>query len=296
MKISTVNYFISDAFKSINRNRTISIAAMLTVLITFLIFGMFTLLGLNINKIIEDAAGKIEIQVFLDDDIKLVDKREVEIRLNSQEGVKEVVYETKEEAFKKFSETLENNKGLLQGYSLEKNPLPNSYIVKLKDSSYAVPVAQAVEEMDGVESIRNQLDMVKSIQKFTDGIQFAGIIMFVVFVAVSIFLIMNTIKLTVYARRKEVGIMKFVGATDWFIRWPFIIEGMVIGSIGALLASIVLYFGYNSIYMALIKDMLIATFISPAVVLTFMVGGFFLGGLAVGAIAAIFALRKFLTV
>lgn len=296
MKINTASYFISDAFKSINRNRTISIAAMITVFITFFILGIFTLLGLNINKIIDDAAGKIEIQVFLDDNIKLVDKREVEIRLNSQEGVKEVVYETKEEAFKNFSETLDNNPGLLQGYSLDNNPLPNSYIVKLKEASYADSVAKAVEEMDGVESIKNQLDMVKSIEKFTTGIQMAGIIVFIVFIGVSVFLIMNTIKLTVYARRREVGIMKFVGATDWFIRWPFIIEGMVIGSLGALLSSIALYFGYSAIYKTLISNMMIATFISPTIVLTIMVGLFFGGGLIVGAVAAIFALRKFLVV
>lgn len=296
MKINTVSYLVSDAFKSINRNRTISIAAMITVFITFFILGIFTLLGMNINKVIDDAAGKIEIQVYLEDDIKLVDKREVEIRLNNQEGVKEVIFETKDEAWKKFSEALDNNEGLLRGFSLENNPLPESYIVKLVDSTYAQAVAESVEEMDGVESIKNQLDMVKKIESFTTGIQVSGVIVFIVFIGVSIFLIMNTIKLTVYARRREVGIMKFVGATDWFIRWPFIIEGMVIGSVGALISSIALYFGYNAIYTYLVANMMIVTFISPAIVLSIMVLAFTLGGLVVGAISAVFALRKFLVV
>lgn len=296
MKINTANYFVIDAFKSISRNRTISIAAMITVFITFFILGIFTLLGLNINKVIDDAAGKIEIQVFLEDDIKLVDKREVEIRLNAQDGVKEVIYETKEEAFTKFSESLDNNEGLLQGYSQEKNPLPNSYIVSLSDPTYAAAVAEAVEKMDGVESIKNQLDMVEKIQGFVTGIQISGIAIFVVFIGVSMFLIMNTIKLTVYARRREVGIMKFVGATDWFIRWPFIIEGIVIGTVGAFFASIVIYFGYKAVYTALVSNMMIVSFISPGVVLGALVGLFTLGGFVIGAIAAVFALRKFLVV
>lgn len=296
MKINTINYFIVDALKSIKRNRTVSFAAMLTVLITFFIFGTFTLLALNFNKSIEDIASQVEIRVYLNDDIKMVDQREIEVKLNEQSGVKAVTYESKDEAFLNFQDSLSENKGIIEGYDLNNNPLPSSFIVTLDDPSFADSVSKAVEKMSGVESIRNQKEQIEKISSFVNVVQIVGIGLFIIFIGVSVFLIMNTIKLTVYSRRREVGIMKFVGATDWFIRWPFVIEGVIIGSIGAGLASILLYFAYNGVFNWIVESMFLINLVSPAFVLTTMLGGFVLGGVIVGAIGSIAALRKFLIV
>ena len=296
MKINTINYFIVDALKSIKRNITVSFAAMLTVLVTFFVLGTFTLVGLNFNKTIEDVADKIEIKVYLQDDIKLVNQREVEIKLAEQEGVKAVTYESKDEAFTKLKKDLEGNSGMLEGYSLENNPLASSYIVTLEDASYAGDVSKAVEDMTGVESITNQQELIEKISKVVDFVQILGVVLFFVFIGVSIFLIMNTIKLAVYSRRREVGIMKFVGATDWFIRWPFVIEGMIIGAVGSLLATVILYFIYRGIFGFIASNLLIANLVPVSFVLTTLLGGFLLGGIVVGAIGSIAALRKFLVV
>ena len=134
MKLNTLKYFFVDAFKSLKRNKTLSIAAMITVLITFFIFGTFILIGLNFNKAIDDVASKLEIKVYLDNDIKLIDQREIELKLNELDGVKEVIYESKEEAFINLKDMLKDNQGLLEGYDLEDNPLPSSFIVKLLSS------------------------------------------------------------------------------------------------------------------------------------------------------------------
>ena len=296
MKINTINYFIVDALKSIKRNRTISFAAMLTVLITFFIFGTFTLLALNFNKSIEDIASQVEIRVYLNDDIKMVDQREIEVKLNEQSGVKAVTYESKDEAFLNLQDNLAENKGILEGYDLTNNPLPSSFIVTLDDPSYADVVSKAVEKMSGVESIRNQKEQIEKISSFVNVVQIVGIGLFIIFIGVSVFLIMNTIKLTVYSRRREVGIMKFVGATDWFIRWPFVIEGIIIGSVGAGLSSVLLYFAYNGVFKWIVSSMFLINLVTPAFVLTTMLGGFILGGVVVGAIGSIAALRKFLIV
>ena len=263
MKISTLNYFIVDAFKSIKRNRTISFAAMITVLITFFVFGTFTLLALNFNKSIEDVASKIQIQVYLREDIKLVDQKEIELKLLESPQVSEVKYESKDEAFLNLKENLGS---------------------------------KLVEGMTGVEGIGNQQEVIDTISKFVDVVQIVGIGLFIVFIGVSVFLIMNTIKLTVYSRRREVGIMKFVGATDWFIRWPFVIEGIVIGAIGAFLSSIVLYFAYNAVFKWIVSSMFIVNLVQPQFVLTTLLACFVGGGIVIGAIGSIFALRKFLIV
>ena len=296
MKINTINYFIVDALKSIKRNITVSFAAMLTVLVTFFVLGTFTLVGLNFNKTIEDVADKIEIKVYLQDDIKLVNQREVEIKLAEQEGVKAVTYESKDEAFTKLKKDLEGNSGMLEGYSLENNPLASSYIVTLEDASYAGDVSKAVEDMTGVESITNQQELIEKTSRVVDFVQILGVVLFFVFIGVSIFLIMNTIKLAVYSRRREVGIMKFVGATDWFIRWPFVIEGMIIGAVGSLLATAILYFIYRGVFGFIASNLLIANLVPVSFVLTTLLGGFLLGGIVVGAIGSIAALRKFLVV
>ena len=296
MKINTTKYFISDALKSIKRNRTISIAAMITVLITFFVFGTFILVALNFNKSIEDVASKVELKVYLEDEIRLIEQNEIKLKLQEQPGVKEVIYESKDEAFNNFQESLANNPGLLQGYTLKNNPLPSSFIVKLENPEAAAAIAESVEGMVGIEDVSSQQDLIDTITRFIDGIQVLGIGLFILFVGVSIFLITNTIKLTVYSRRREVGIMKFVGATDWFIRWPFIIEGVIIGAIGSLASSILLFFAYKAVVSAIVTNMFYVSLVPVTFVLSTLIWVFLAGGMVVGAIGSFAALRKFLVV
>lgn len=296
MKINTVNYFISDAFKSLRRNKTISLASVITVLITFSVLGIFTLVAKNANLAIAGVESKIELKVFLLDDVNLIDEREIQVKLREQPGVKEIEYESREDAFKNFEESMKDSPGLLQGYTLEKNPFPASYIVRLEDPSYAEAISEAVKDLPGVEEIKSQQDYITKIHNIVKGVRIVGIVLFVILIGVSIFLIMNTTKLTVYSRRREVGIMKFVGATDWFIRWPFIIEGMVIGVFGALF-SVLLVFGlYEFTISFLASKMLFVSLVSSTYVLTTLLWQFLLGGIAVGGIASYAALRKFLIV
>ena len=293
MKISTVNYFIGDAFKSFKRNKTISIATIITVLVTFIVLGVFSLVAENLNLAIGGLEDKIELVVYLDNDITPIDKKEIQVKINSQQGVKEIQYESREDAFKKLQE---NNAGILKGYTLEKNPLPASYIVKLEDMSYAPAIREAVKDLDGVESVSDEqesIDTIQSIIKFT---RIIGTVLFIILIGVSIFLIMNTTKLTVYARRKEVGIMKFVGATDWFIRWPFIIEGILIGLIGTFLSIIALYFLYKFVISFIATRVIILNLIPVSYVFTSLLWKFVLGGVLVGGSASYLALRKFLVV
>ncbi len=296
MRINTFTYFIKDAFTSLKRNRTISFASILTVLITFFVLGIFILLAGNVNQAISSVQDKVDLKVFLKDDIKLIDQREIELKLRELEGVKDVVYESKEEAYKTVQQTTSENEGLLQGYTLEHNPFPASFTVKLESPEYAENISQALDGFTGVEKIDNQKKVVDGIVKLVKGINVVGGALFIVLVGVSIFLIMNTTKLTVYSRRREVGIMKFVGATDWFIRWPFIIEGMVIGALGSTLSCIVLFFTYKGVFSWIASMMMFVTLVPPMYILKVMLLEFVIGGILVGGIASASALRKFLIV
>ena len=313
MKINTILYFISDAFKSLKRNRTISIASAATVLTTLLVFGAFLLTALNVKSGISDVQSKVEVKIFLVDNIEEADKANLENKLRETPGVAEVVYETKEEALANFREQVGENQEILAGYDEANNPLPASYIAKLESPEYAAEIEKSViisseedengnvvtQYMAGVESIGNDQELIDTIDSFAKTINWVGIILFIVLIGVSLFLIINTIKITVYSRRREIGIMKFVGATDWFIRWPFIVEGIVIGVVGALLSNVVLYFGYDALYNTLTSNVSMVSvmkFINPSYVLTTMSWQFILAGVLIGTFGSIIALRKFLDV
>ena len=295
MKINTVNYLIGDAFKSLKRNRTISIASMITVFITFLVLGVFVLLAQNAGLIINGLEDKIEIQVFLDKDIKLIEEREIQVKIKEQDGVESIKYESAEDA---YNNILESNPDFLKGYTLEKNPFPASYIVKISNADKIDKIVKAVKDLPGVDTIENQQDIVKSIQSVIKTVRWIGVALFCVLIAVSIFLIMNTTKITVYSRRREVGIMKFVGATDWFIRWPFIIEGMVIGLVGSAVSIVALFFLYKLAVKGISSMFMMMSFslVSSGYVISTLLLFFVLGGMIIGGIASYLALRKFLKV
>lgn len=295
MKINTVNYLVGDAFKSLKRNRTISIASMITVFITFLVLGVFVLIAQNASLVINGLEDKIEIQVFLNEDIKLIEEREIQVKIREQEGVSDITYESAEDAYNKV---LESNPDFLKGYSLEKNPFPASYIVKIDNADKIENIIDAIKDLPGVESIENQQDIVKTIQGVVNGVRIVGVALFVILIAISIFLIMNTTKLTVYSRRREVGIMKFVGATDWFIRWPFIIEGIVIGLVGSILSILALFVLYKFAVDGISSLFVMMSFslINPSYLVTTLLFIFMLGGSVIGGIASYLALRKFLRV
>ncbi|WP_236895826.1 permease-like cell division protein FtsX [Clostridium beijerinckii] len=296
MKINTIAHFIKDAFTSLKRNKTISIASVITVLITFFVLGIFVLVANNINKGINTVQNKVELKIFLKDDIKLIDQREIEIKLREIEGVKDVIYQSKEEEYKNFQSTTNENEGLLKGYTLQNNPFSASFTVKLESPEYASAVSEGIKDFEGVEIIGDQQELVDKIVGIVNGVKVVGFGLFIILVGVSIFLIMNTTKLTVYSRRREVGIMKFVGATDWFIRWPFVIEGMVIGFIGATLACGALFAAYNGLVRWIASQLVFVSLVPATFIFSTLLWQFMLGGIIVGGIASIISLRKFLVV
>ena len=303
MKFSTIGYFISDAFKSLKRNRTISIASIATVLTTLFIFGAFLLTALNVKNGVTDVQDKVEVKVFLKDDVTQEQKDAVEAKLKTIQGVKGVEFESKDEAFAKMEGSSDYNKEILAVYSKENNPLPASYIVRLEGPEVASNIESAMKTdnkkyMDGVEDVGNDEELIGTINSFVKVINTVGLVLGIVFVGVSLFLIVNTIKITVYSRRREVGIMKFVGATDWFIRWPFVIEGVIIGLVGGILSTLLLFAGYNFLYGKIVSSssLYMPQFVQPMYVLTTMSWQFILAGIVIGAIGSIIALRKFLDV
>jgi len=296
MKINTFKLFVGDAGKNLKRNRTITTASIATVAATLFIVGVFLLTILDIQQLMREVESKVEIKVILKDDISNSQQNDLESALKATPGVVNVSYETKEQALVNLRNQLgEKNKALVEGLDKD-NPMPNSYIVKVQNPQQVVSVVESIKNDPGIDTIKDGREFVDKIISISNTIKYVGIAMFVILIGVSLFLIGNTIKLTVYARRREIGIMKFIGATNWFIRWPFILEGAFIGILGGIISTVVLYFVYNFIYAKTTAGLLLVELISPSYVLSTMGLEFLFGGIFIGVLGSIIAMRKFLIV
>ncbi|EDS78572.1 permease-like cell division protein FtsX [Clostridium massiliodielmoense] len=296
MKISTVKYFSMDSLISLRRNKTLSIASIITVSLTLFLFGIFLITMLNANQLLKNLESKLEVSVFLKDNVAVAEKQKVASTLKNIQGVSGIKYITKGEALEKWKDQLgEENKDLVKGFD-KKNPLPESFIVKVDNASIIQNVVSKTKNIKTVEKTVANEDLVNQISKITRGVKWIGIVSLFIMIPICLFLIGNTIKLAVYARKREINIMKYVGATDWFIRWPFIIEGVIIGVIGSLVASGCLYYVYRAVYYKLTGIIMLLNILTPRYFAMNIVWVFILSGIIIGGLGSIISIRKFLEV
>lgn len=297
MNINTFKFYIIDALKSLKRNRTISFASIITVTATLFIMGVFILLMQNINIGMSNVESQVQIQLFLNDNITSKEQENIAQRLSNISGIKSVKFEDKSGALEKFNKQVsENNSSLLNNYDSSNNPLPNSYIIELESPDISQQVISSIKSMPGIESIGNDQEFANKIISISKNVKLIGISLFILMVSVSIFLISNTIKLTIYSRRREIGIMKFVGATDWFIRWPLIIEGAIIGLFGAMCSNILVYYLYKLVFIKINENLILINLLSPSYITQTLQWQFILVGILIGSVGSLLSLYKFLKV
>ena len=296
MKFDSVKYSFKDAIKSIVRNKTLSIASMATVAATLFILGAITLVVANVDKAVTQLGSMVEVRVYLDNEITDEQKKALESKINEVDGINSVVFESKEEALDNVRTQLNDETGELTASMEEDNPFPASYTINVKKPEVIDNVVAAIKDMDGIEDIRDARSLIEKISNLTNSVKFGAILGFIVFILISLFLIGNTIKITVFTRKREIGIMKYVGATDWFIRWPLIIEGMILGLAGAIIAGVILTLGYLAITSKVNLDLFGFTLIPVTYMWKVVIWELLGCGLFIGAVGSIISMRKFLKV
>lgn len=296
MKVSSFKGFTIDAIKSLFRNKTISIATIVNIVVTLTIYGIFLIIMNVIVTNVNDVESRLQLKVYLKDSITVEQQQAIKDVIESVEGISEVYYESKGEALKNFREQLKDYAWMIEGYDESNNPLPSSYVVKITSPEISYRIEERLEGFEGIDDIGSDKVLVREVSKISSFIKVAWAVLSFILILVSLFLIMNTIKLTIYSRRKEIYIMKFVGATDWFIRWPFVIEGMILGAIGGGLSIGIVYYAYSSIYKVLVDKNLFSYLVSPNFILIHLVIHFLSIGILVGIVGSIVSLRKFLKV
>ncbi|HZG81672.1 MAG TPA: permease-like cell division protein FtsX [Brevibacillus sp.] len=243
MKIRTLGRHVREGVKNLGRNGWMSFASISAVAITLLILGVFFILAMNVNYFAQSVEKQVEIRVFLDVLATKENVQQVEENIKAIPKVASVTFIPKDEGLKQFKESLGEKAYLFEG--LEKdNPLPDAFVVKTTQPQDTSAVAAQIKKLEFVKNLNYGEGTVEKLFAVTGAVRNVGIAFIIGLGFTAMFLIANTIKLTIVARRREIEIMKLVGATNWFIRWPFFVEGLLMGIAGALIPTIMLTVGY----------------------------------------------------
>ncbi len=298
MKHSIIGYLLGEGFRNVFHNKKSSGASLAIMCATMLIFGIFFMIIENINSAVKTIELQQGMQVFIQKDATDEQISQIGEQIKAINGVNTIKFISKEDALNYNREKL-GNPALFVGYD-EENPFKASYLVTLTDLKLSSEVQENIYKLDNIASITSQDNTINNLVKIANGIKIVSIVVLSLLVIISIFIIANTIKLTVHARRKEISIMKYVGATDSFIRWPFIIEGIIIGIIAAIISLAILGLAYNLIISKLGNSAVLAkigmSLLSFANISTLLVIVYLVLGIGIGALGSTISMRKYLKV
>lgn len=295
MKLSTSEYFIKEVYTSFKRNIWMTLASIFTVVLSLFILGFFSIVILNLNKMVDTLESQVQISVYLKDDLSQEEIDETKETLSKIEGLQDIKFTTREEAMKNFKERLGDQQFLLDALD-DTNPLPNSFSLTVTSPQQVKTIADTAAALDSVESASYSQDIINHLFNLTHLIRLIGVALIILLTGAAIFIISNTIRLTVFARRKEIAIMKYVGATDWFIRWPFLLEGICLGFIGGGLATIFLYIVYNQVTQEIYEAMAFFPLIPQHPFIDYISLAILVAGIIIGALGSTISLKRFLKV
>ena len=298
MKHSIFGYLLGEGFRNVFHNKKSSGASLAIMCATMLIFGLFFMIIENLNNAVETLETQQGIQVFIQKTATDAQMEQIGEQIQAIDGVNKVTFVSKEDALNQTKEKLKDKQALIAGWD-ESNPFKASYLVTLTDLKLSSQVQDEIKKIDNIDSIQSRDETINGLVAIANGVRIVSAVILTLLVLISIFIIGNTIKLTVHARRKEISIMKYVGATDSFIRWPFVFEGIIIGIVAALLSILVLGIAYslitnaaaNSIISTMGIKLLSFTDMTTLLVIVYMVLG-----IGIGALGSSISMRKYLQV
>ena len=288
-------YYCSEAFKSIWYNKPMALTSVITVMGCLLLFGFFMVIGLNINYITHQVEQQCEIQAYLPMDATAENESAVLSAVKAIPGIGNVTFETREQAYENYREMLGDKSVVLEGLD-PADFLPSSCRIIPEDITQISTLLESLNKIEGIDEVVTSMDTVDSIVSATSFIR-KGCILFTILLAIiAVFIITNTIKLDIHARQKEIHIMKYVGATDWFIRWPFIIEGIFVGIIGSVISILILSGAVTFIIDVATAHFGAVKLLPSGTIMPLLIGMLLLFGTFIGALGSVIAVRKHLHV
>ncbi|GAV22820.1 permease-like cell division protein FtsX [Carboxydothermus pertinax] len=293
MSLNLLTYYFKEAFKSIFRNSFLSLASVLVVFITIFILGVAALLIINAGYLADTLQNQLEIYAYLKTNAVSIDTRALEEKIKAIDGVATVKFIPKEEGLKKIKEKLGKRADILAGIE-ERNPLPDAYLIKTKRPEDVPVVGKKLSNFTEFETVKYGQGVVEKLLKLTSLLKIFGLGVITLFGLGAVFLIMTTIRLGIFARRKEIEIARMLGATNWFVRMPFLIEGAFLGLIGSFLATILVAVGYYSLLLKITKTLPFLVLFRDQNLLSLTFGALVGVGLIIGILGSVISLNKYL--
>ena len=295
MSFQTLQYYLREAFLSMIRKRWMTFASIGTVAVALFVLGVFLILVLNMTKMAAALENQVQISAYLIDGLTPENRAEVERMTKDLSTVKKVEYVTKEQALKTLEERLGDQRKILDALD-GSNPLPNYFLVTVHSANDVKRTAAAIADLYGVEEVKYGQDVANNLFDLTHFVRVLGLILMLILALATVFIISNTIRLTVFARRKEIAIMKYVGATDSFIRWPFVLEGILLGFIGGGISAIILRSFYSAMTEKIYATLAFLPLIEQYPFMNYLTLCLIISGMLVGTLGSTVSLKKFLEV
>ncbi len=240
-------YLIKEGFRNCFKNTKSTVTSLITMISAMFLFGIFFAMGENINNVMNQVQSQQGMEVFILNDATDEQIAELEQKIRSIDGVNKVTYKTRQQALDSVKEELKDYEDVLEGLTGTGNFFPPSFLVTLTDLSLNKDVQTQIKNLEYVDDITSSDPTIEALMKIANGVRITIMVIFALLLVISITIISNTIKLTVHARRKEIEIMKYVGATNSFVRGPFVVEGIFIGIVAAVITLIIIGLLYNAI-------------------------------------------------
>lgn len=295
MKLNTAFYYIREGLTNVKRNRAMTVASITSVTAALLILGLFLIIILNVDSMANQVESQLELKAFINDSYDMSKVTKVGDEIKEINGVKSITFESKKDALKNFKKQLGDKSYLVNGLEND-NPMPQSFIVKVTDANMMKQVSEEIKKIDGVTQVSYGQDVVDKLLGIIKIIRIVGLCVILILFIISVVIISNTIKLGVFARRREINIMKYIGATDWFIRWPFLVEGIVLGLVGSILAIVILGLIYGYAADLVNNKLIIFTLLPVGNVLRQSLMYFLAMGSLIGALGSGISIKRFLNV
>lgn len=296
MKITNyLRYGLRDTFRALWRHKAMVAVTVLTVAITFMVLGAAVLISANGQYIEQNLENDMEIVVFLDTDVTVDERGAIEQAIQSLDGFDSMRYVTKDEALTIMGERFGGETGLTNALG-GTNPLPDAYYVKMQEIEKMPAAAAVIENLAGVELVRYGQDTVQNMSAFSKALWGGCIAIIAAMVVAALVLVNSTIRLTVSARSEEIAIMKYIGATDFYVKIPFFLEGVILGIIGGAVAFLLLYFGYSAAIDYAGEHIAFLNLITDRTLVVKVGLYLLLGGAVLGGIGSNIAVRKYLRV
>lgn len=288
--LGNLEFFLIEAFRSFRRSTLIIVVAIATITVSLTVFGIFLLSIINLGNIVGTVSSRLDLVAFTSRDLSLEDAGLIQLKLSKIMGVEKVEYTSRKEAWNKFKSEFGSKLALDE--VLRDNPLPHTFAVRVRTPELLPAVAKEISSMDAIDEVRYSGKLIDQIRSLVGAVRVGGLSLVALLSLATLLIVVNTIRLTVLARETDIEIMKLVGATNNFVKWPFIIEGVMIGLIGGLISFIILKFSYQEVVGRISQALPFLPVVSDASLLWMIYSIMILGGMALGMVGGYISVSR----